>query len=279
MFIVNPNELELHKKISAPLIQDELEYMKSFGMENGDGFITRKEYTLLIIIRIGRVKATVVQQIRKQFQDLLAFHGEKKLLSYEDMQLVSNIGKSFFAISKIFPMRSVDSVEEESNHLQLEEVLAEEDMDSVNIESECPENLVFPEGDGTSDHHIKSRSQSRSTKHNMNESKRMDEGDGDENKNVESDEEDAFDQDQAPNPQLGEMKNKKSKKTVKISNESYRNLTHTTSTKIHLQKVKKVRKGSVLYRACCCEKSILSADSFFTCVELLSTRTSVMRCL
>lgn len=251
MFIVNPNEIDLHKKISAPLIQPELEYMKSFGMENGDGFISRKEYTMLIIIRIGRVKATVVEQIRKQFQDLLVYHGEKKLLSYEHLQRVSN--KSLFWMSRILPIHSADSDELDDTHWKRvveEESVTDEDKKEHETEidtkngMELPHKMILPE---TSNNDMNNNDAIvHSSKHKIAESKQIDKIEKSEQKDEEEEEHDEFPSHNMAIPQLGDIKNKKPTKIAKISNESYRNLQHSSSTKKHLQKIQKV---SVCYHS------------------------------
>jgi hypothetical protein len=258
MFIVNPNEMELHKKISAPLTHAEIEYMKSFGIDDGDGFISRKEYTMLTIIRIGRVEAKVVQQIRKQFQELLVLHGQKKLLSYEHLQRVSN--KSFYAISRIFPMLDMDDdCGSQSSKLPTTSGRGKGgDDDSLSIDEELgmlPEVVIVP-ADSDSVSSSPTRKFSRDGGDNVKdkcyvESKKNDEID--KKKEVEEEEEeeaegghedeDSFPSSDRPPPQLNEIAKKymTNKKTRgKISNESYRNLKHSTSTKKHLQKVQKV---------------------------------------
>ena len=228
MFIVNPNEMELHKKIGAPLTSDEIEYMKSYGIDDGDGFISRKEYTMLIIMRIGRVNVKIVDQIRRQFQDLLIFHGEKKYLSYEHLQRYSS--NSFFAMSKIFPMRSLDEIRSQSCKFDDDSLRSVDDpLGSL------PKPVIITDDNATSKN---------------SESKPSDQsavGDSDKDDGEDEDEDDF--QSEKPIPQLGEFKHRKSI-TTKISNESYRNLKHSTSTKKHLEKVKKV--WTYLLNLFCC---------------------------
>jgi hypothetical protein len=235
MFIVNPNEMELHKKISAPLTQPEIEYMKSFGMDDGDGFISRKEYTMLIIIRIGRVKADVVEQIRNQFQDLLELHGEKKLLSYEHLQRVSNRS---FRLSKIFPLNHVD-IDDESSHF-------------VELKREG-DDVEFDEEVGLSETDIVKESgaplpQKPTVEENNTDDSGAEKKDSNENEDEELDDEFHFEGPASVIPTLRDIKegHSNAKKGRKISNDSYRNLKHSSTTMKHLEKVKKVCKDSIV---------------------------------
>lgn len=216
MFIVNPNEMELHKKISAPLTSAEIQYMKSFGIDDGDGFISRKEYTMLTIIRIGRVNAEVVQQIRKQFKFLLMFHGQKKLLSYEHLQRVSN--KSFHSISRIFPLHN-----NEESFMAAGEDSRDNDVGSDD-DLGVPGKLII----------IDESSSSLEAK----EDKLAIDGDGEDE--VDDEEDDFPSEHQSTALARKKMTTKARTLKHKISDASFRNLKHTASTKNHLKKVMKV---------------------------------------
>jgi hypothetical protein len=64
------DEKSFYKKIAAPLTDVELKYMQYFGIEDGDGVLDKKEFLILIIIRIGNIKPGNVVDIHKHFKQL-----------------------------------------------------------------------------------------------------------------------------------------------------------------------------------------------------------------
>ena len=49
-----PDEKFFYSKIAAPLKAQEIKYMQTFGIDDGDGLLDAKEFVVLTIIRIGK---------------------------------------------------------------------------------------------------------------------------------------------------------------------------------------------------------------------------------
>lgn len=74
----------LADKISARITNDELDLMKSFGIEDGDGAIDNKEYVILILVRIGALAPDLIRVINSRFQTLDT--NRTGSITYEDLQ-------------------------------------------------------------------------------------------------------------------------------------------------------------------------------------------------
>eukprot|EP00602_Paraphysomonas_sp_CaronLab_P009560 CAMPEP_0185020120 /NCGR_PEP_ID=MMETSP1103-20130426/2725_1 /TAXON_ID=36769 /ORGANISM="Paraphysomonas bandaiensis, Strain Caron Lab Isolate" /LENGTH=787 /DNA_ID=CAMNT_0027550835 /DNA_START=268 /DNA_END=2631 /DNA_ORIENTATION=- len=80
--------LSLEEKIGARVTDQELDMMKEFGIENGDGAIDAREYVILVLVRIGALAPELISTINQAFQKL-----DKKgsgFITYEDLQEVDN---------------------------------------------------------------------------------------------------------------------------------------------------------------------------------------------
>ena len=77
-------EKTLRNKIQAPITQDEILIMYELGVEDGDGFIDRCEYIILMIIRLKAMKIDLIDAIADRFCDL-DVDGDG-LVSYEEIQ-------------------------------------------------------------------------------------------------------------------------------------------------------------------------------------------------
>jgi len=69
------DEKSFYKKIASPMSDVELKHMQHFGIENGDGVLDKKEFLILIIIRIGNVKPSDVVDIHKHFRQITRHTG------------------------------------------------------------------------------------------------------------------------------------------------------------------------------------------------------------
>jgi hypothetical protein len=74
----------LEEKVSARITNEELDMMKSFGIENGDGSIDKKEYVILILVRIGALAPELIRVINSRFQDLDVHN--RGSITYADLQ-------------------------------------------------------------------------------------------------------------------------------------------------------------------------------------------------
>lgn len=64
------DEKEIFEKIIADVTPQELHFMKLFGIDDGDGCITNKEYVILIIVRIGAVRPELIRILHQRFREL-----------------------------------------------------------------------------------------------------------------------------------------------------------------------------------------------------------------
>jgi hypothetical protein len=74
----------LEAKISARITNEELDMMKSFGIENGDGSIDNKEYVILTLVRIGALAPELIRVINSRFQALDVYN--RGCITYADLQ-------------------------------------------------------------------------------------------------------------------------------------------------------------------------------------------------
>ena len=70
IMMTSQDEKTFYRKIASPLTDRELKYMQYFGIENGDGVLDKKEFLILIIIRIGNVKPVNVLHIHQHYKEL-----------------------------------------------------------------------------------------------------------------------------------------------------------------------------------------------------------------
>lgn len=84
--VQNAGSEEFSQQISAPVTNEEIEMMRSFGMEDGDGAIDAMEYVILILVRIKALQPELINIINDRFNDLDKENAGK--LSYE--QILNN---------------------------------------------------------------------------------------------------------------------------------------------------------------------------------------------
>jgi hypothetical protein len=80
----------LEAKINARITTDELEMMKSFGIEDGDGAIDKTEYAILVLVRIGALAPDLIRVINIRFQQLDV--SKSGSITYADLQAKSVAG-------------------------------------------------------------------------------------------------------------------------------------------------------------------------------------------
>jgi Ca2+-binding EF-hand superfamily protein len=61
---------EAKKVIRAKVTEKELEMMKRFGLDDGDGYISRSEFILLCAVRLGAMDPDLIQAINDRFGEL-----------------------------------------------------------------------------------------------------------------------------------------------------------------------------------------------------------------
>jgi Ca2+-binding EF-hand superfamily protein len=61
---------EAKKVIRAKVTEKELEMMKRFGLDDGDGYISRSEFILLCAVRLGAMDPDLIQAINDRFSQL-----------------------------------------------------------------------------------------------------------------------------------------------------------------------------------------------------------------
>mmetsp|Transcript_520 Transcript_520/g.922 ORF Transcript_520/g.922 Transcript_520/m.922 type:complete len:220 (+) Transcript_520:44-703(+) len=59
-----------NQEMLAPITEEELCMMRSFGMEDGDGSLDTKEFIILMLVRIGVLNPELVCIINQQFYDI-----------------------------------------------------------------------------------------------------------------------------------------------------------------------------------------------------------------
>eukprot|EP00602_Paraphysomonas_sp_CaronLab_P011003 CAMPEP_0185020974 /NCGR_PEP_ID=MMETSP1103-20130426/3622_1 /TAXON_ID=36769 /ORGANISM="Paraphysomonas bandaiensis, Strain Caron Lab Isolate" /LENGTH=812 /DNA_ID=CAMNT_0027552209 /DNA_START=188 /DNA_END=2626 /DNA_ORIENTATION=- len=70
MLILAPEDLSLLDKLSAPITTEEIEFMTTFGLEDGDGTIDKREFTVLTVVRIGAASPELIREINERFRML-----------------------------------------------------------------------------------------------------------------------------------------------------------------------------------------------------------------
>mmetsp|Transcript_1038 Transcript_1038/g.1679 ORF Transcript_1038/g.1679 Transcript_1038/m.1679 type:complete len:915 (-) Transcript_1038:217-2961(-) len=81
--LIRPSNAALLARLFADVTQEELDFMVSFGIEDGDGMISRAEFVLLMMLRIGSVSPELIGQITARFKELDRRHQGK--IAYEDI--------------------------------------------------------------------------------------------------------------------------------------------------------------------------------------------------
>jgi hypothetical protein len=65
-----PEDTSIFEKIVAAVSTEEIEFMKIFGIDDGDGSIDSKEFIILPVVRIGTAPPALIRQIRARFEIL-----------------------------------------------------------------------------------------------------------------------------------------------------------------------------------------------------------------
>ncbi len=71
------------KTVESKVSKQELDMMKKFGLDDGDGFITRSEFILLCAVRLGAMDQGLIQLINDRFCSLDA--SGDGMLTYEEL--------------------------------------------------------------------------------------------------------------------------------------------------------------------------------------------------
>ncbi len=79
--ILDPDKAK--KVIKQKVSEKELEMMKKFGLDDGDGFITRSEFSSLCAVRLGAMDKGLIGAINERFGELDS--GNDGCISYEDL--------------------------------------------------------------------------------------------------------------------------------------------------------------------------------------------------
>jgi hypothetical protein len=58
------------KKLNAAMTEDELVMLKHLGVEDNDGYIHNAEFTILVLVRIGALKANLIEVLLDRFQEI-----------------------------------------------------------------------------------------------------------------------------------------------------------------------------------------------------------------
>lgn len=66
--IGDPDEAE--KTLASRVTEEELEMMKKFNLDDGDGHISRSEFILLCSVRLGALSPDLIGKINERFQKL-----------------------------------------------------------------------------------------------------------------------------------------------------------------------------------------------------------------
>ena len=78
IFMENPDQQTFYSKIAAPVTDTEMRFMRTFGIDDGDGIIELKEFIILVIVRISSIDPSVIARITERYQELDA-HQDGKL--------------------------------------------------------------------------------------------------------------------------------------------------------------------------------------------------------
>lgn len=80
-----PEDKSIFEKIVAGVTEEEIEFMKIFEIDDGDGTIDSKEFIILTVVRIGAAPPQLINQIHARFDILDRQHKGK--ISYDDLIL------------------------------------------------------------------------------------------------------------------------------------------------------------------------------------------------
>jgi hypothetical protein len=95
-----PEDQSIFEKIVANVTQEELDFMKIFGIDDGDGTIDNKEFIILTVVRIGAAPPHLITQINERFRmldrkregrisyDDLVFGRKKKITRQQSFKMV-----------------------------------------------------------------------------------------------------------------------------------------------------------------------------------------------
>ena len=70
LLLYSTDEQQVFRKIVADVTPQEIHFMKLFGIDDGDGRITNKEYVILIVVRLGAVRPEVISLLHQRFREL-----------------------------------------------------------------------------------------------------------------------------------------------------------------------------------------------------------------
>jgi hypothetical protein len=79
----NPDEDAVYDKIIASLTPDEIDFMKMFEIDDGNGTLDIKEFIILTAVRIGSVSPDLITTIAERFKELDRDH--QKSIAYADI--------------------------------------------------------------------------------------------------------------------------------------------------------------------------------------------------
>jgi hypothetical protein len=77
------NEKETYERIVEDITAQEIEFMKMFEIDDGDGTIDHNEFTILTVIRIGATPPDLISKINERFKQLDRLH--TGYLTYDDI--------------------------------------------------------------------------------------------------------------------------------------------------------------------------------------------------
>mmetsp|Transcript_36369 Transcript_36369/g.67738 ORF Transcript_36369/g.67738 Transcript_36369/m.67738 type:complete len:1027 (-) Transcript_36369:288-3368(-) len=80
-----PEDKSVYEKIVAGVTEKEIEFMKIFGIDDGDGTLDSKEFIILTVVRIGAAPPQLISQIHSRFAILDRQHKGK--IDYDDLVL------------------------------------------------------------------------------------------------------------------------------------------------------------------------------------------------
>jgi Ca2+-binding EF-hand superfamily protein len=78
-----PEDKSIFEKIVAGVTEEEIEFMKIFEIDDGDGTIDSKEFIILTVVRIGAAPPQLINQIHARFDILDRQHTGK--IKYDDL--------------------------------------------------------------------------------------------------------------------------------------------------------------------------------------------------
>jgi len=78
-----PDDQTIYEKIVANVTEEEIDFMKIFGIDDGDGTIDNREFIILTVVRIGAAPPELINQINERFRMLDRKHEGR--ISYDDI--------------------------------------------------------------------------------------------------------------------------------------------------------------------------------------------------